>query len=207
MGEHTKQIAENQFKDFIIPALRQDLSKLEGLPPDIRDKFDLIPLMNYLNWELRLQREIIWDAMGERPVEFSDKIIGGRISIQVQFMPSLHQPVDARLEVSWGDGILEYDKEHWLSIWNKYYCPKCKKIKGVDCICEPAKTLRTVDIGLAQKEMVGMIEDIISGLKSMGANSKRAHEIVEKTMREVRIKSPQQFMLEAIKRFNKKGGE
>lgn len=207
MSEQTKVIAENHFRDFIIPALCSDLAALEGLPPDIQDKFTFIPLMNYLNWKLRLQREILWDAMGEKPVEFSDKIIGGRIVLQVVFKPTMHQPADAKIEVQWGDGILQYDEEHWLSIWTKYYCTKCKLIKGLNCTCEPAKTLKTIDIGKSQQEVAAMIDDVVSGLVSYGANKKRAQEIVAKVQREVRITSVEQFMIEAIKRFNKLGGE
>lgn len=157
------------------PALYEAMT---NAAPNLDSRFDLKLVENNLTWNLIISRKFITDTAGERPVPFSDKIIGGECVFAVVFKPESYAPELATIACQWQDSALTWDPAQWHHIINKYVCNKCQKIKGHSCECVKS-AIDTINIGSIERGLEEKLDDVAAGLKSLKFAERKTSLVID----------------------------
>jgi len=188
-------VIKGYVENFVVPPLKRALADALD-EKQLANRFNLVPCLNSLDWKIDIRRMVIWDVTGERAQRDTDEIVGGNITFQVAFVPEMFEPLDARLKIEWGEKALKFDIEWWKSIWDKYFCYKCYRIRGASCNCQANMTI--VEIGRAEDMQQIFANDTVSAMVHFKIPRNQCEKIVKAIIEKGGCKNFDEFFKKAM---------
>ena len=166
------------------------LEHMQSKAPNIkRTRYDIVPLVSGLNWEIIFDRMFTMNVLGERPVPNSERIKRVEIYFGLVFLPEGFRPDIGVIKTVWENGVVLYDEDMFRGLIDKFLCKTCDGISGQTCRCNPKARLTEIDLGGFRLRIQKLTEDVAKTLTELAIPKQQCGKIAEQAAKEFAEKS------------------